>query len=113
MVSTITDRVAAAVDGAPVSVGGYGIIQCTSVSGTNTVLADTAPVISDYYANQYFSIRPANNNTGPVDVNFQSKGLKNLLKPNGDELGENEFVTTLEYLIKYNGTEMRIVSPGF
>lgn len=112
MVSTITDRVAAAVDGAPVSVGGYGIIQCTDVSGTDTVLANTAPVISDYYANQYFSIRPFAANTGPVDVNFQSKGLKNLLKPNGAELDADDFVPALEYLIKYNGTDFRIVT-GF
>lgn len=113
MASTITDRVAGSVGGQPVSLGGIAIIQCTNVSGTNTVLADCSPDIAGYVTHQYFSIRPFANNTGPVDVNFASQGLKNLLKPNGDELAADEFVTTLEYLIKYNGTEFRIVAPSF
>jgi hypothetical protein len=111
MVSTITDRIAGSVDGQPVSLGGIAIIQCTSVSGTNTVLADTSPTIGSYITNQYFSIRPANNNTGNVDVNFQSKGLKNLLTPSGAELVADQFNVSNEYLIKYNGTEFRIVAP--
>lgn len=115
MVSTITDRIAASVDGAPVTIGGLGngIIQCTNVSGTDTVLADTLPEIDEYTTHQYYSIRPAVLNTGPVDVNFEDLGLKDLFKPSGAELDAGDFNPAFEYLIKYNGTEMRIVSPGF
>lgn len=113
MASTITDRVAGSVNGQPVSLGGFAIIQCVDVSGINTVLADCSPSISAYITHQYFSIRPFANNTGPVDVNFHDQGLVNLLKPNGDELAADEFNVNLEYLLKYNGTEFRIVTPSF
>ncbi len=116
MVSVITDRVAASVEGAPVTIGGLGIgiIQCTNVSGTDTVLADTLPAITEYAANQYYSIRPAALNTGAVNVNFEDIGEMDLHKPSGSELDAGDFNPALEYLIKrYNSTSMRIVSPGF
>lgn len=112
MASTITDRVTNVVSGIAVTTG-YGIISLTNVAGTNTVTADTAPAIDGYVTNMYFSGRPANANTGPVDVNFGEGGLVNMLKPNGDELAAGEFDPNLEYLIKFNGTEMRIVTPSF
>jgi hypothetical protein len=114
MVSVITDRVAAVVGGSPVSQGGYGIIQCTNVGGTpNLVTADTEPSINGYVVNQVFSIRPVVLNDGPVDVNFGNGGFVSLLKPNGDELGDDEFNPALEYLVKFNGNEMRILAPSF
>ena len=112
MASTITDRIAGSVNGQPVSLGGFAIIQVTTVSGTDTVLGTASPDISAYTANQYFSIRPVNANTGPVDVNFSSKGLANLLSPNGTELVAGQFDPNFEYLIKcVSSTEFRIHSP--
>ena len=116
MASVITDRVAAAVDGAPVTIGGLGIgiIQCTNVSGTDTVLADTLPPIEEYSTNQYYSIRPFALNTGAVNVNFEDLGEMDLHKPSGAELDPGDFNPAFEYLIKkYNSTSLRIVSPGF
>lgn len=112
MTSTITDRIGGVASSIPVS-HGFGIISLTNVAGTNTVTADTNPIIDGYTVNMYFSGRPAVANTGPVDVNFGSGGLVNLLKPNGDELAAGEFDPNLEYLIKFNGTEMRIITPSF
>ena len=112
MTSTITDRVNGAVAGVAVTTG-FGILATENVAGTNTVTADTTPTISGYVTNMYASIRPANNNTGPVDINLGEGGLVNLLKPNGDELAADEFNTALEYLIRFNGTEFRIVTPSF
>lgn len=113
MVSTITDRVAGSVNGAPVSVTGYGIIQGTSVGGTaDNITAVAAPVIPAYASNQYYSLRPVLPNNGAVDLDF-GYGFKNLLKPAGGELAAGEFDPALEYLIKYNGTEFRIVAPSF
>lgn len=112
MASTITDRIAGSVDGQPVSLGGFAIIQCTNVSGTNTVLADCSPDIAGYVTHQYFSIRPFANNTGPVDVNFSDEGLANLLSPSGAELAADQFNVNNEYLIKcMSATEFRIVAP--
>lgn len=112
MASTITDRVNGAVSGVSVT-NGVGIISTENVAGTNTVTADASPTISGYLTNQYYSIRPANLNTGAVDVNIGEGGLVDLLKPNGDELAAGEFNPALEYLIKFNGTNMRIITPSF
>ena len=112
MASTITDRVNGAVAGVSVT-SGFGIFATSNVAGTNTVTADTNPAISGYVVDMWATIRPVNNNTGPVDINLGEGGLVNLLKPNGDELAADEFNTALEYLIKFNGTEFRIVTPSF
>lgn len=112
MVSTITDRVSGMVTGVP-SAGGAGIWNLTGIAGTNTVTATATPQISGYVVNMSFYIRPVINNTGPVTINISSAGAVNLLKPNGDALAAAEFNTALEYLIKFNGTEFRIIAPSF
>ncbi len=112
MASTITDRIGGAASGISVT-HGFGIISTENVAGTNTVTADATPTIDGYTTNMYFSVRPANANTGPVDINIGEGGLVNLLTPAGDELTEGQFDPNLEYLIKFNGTEMRIVTPSF
>ena len=111
MTSTITDRVAVAVTGGSVSSGGYGIVQCSSVAGTNTVTASCTPSISGYVSGQYYSIRPVATNTGPMTLNLDGRGQTDLLSPAGDALSSGQFSTAFEYLVKFNGTTFRIVSP--
>jgi hypothetical protein len=114
MTSTITDRVNVVAGGTPVSSGGFGIIQCINVGGTaDNVTADTQPSINGYPTNQWFAIRPLVPNTGPMKVNLGQGGEVDLLKPNGDPLAADEFNPALEYLLKFNGTNMRIVTPSF
>lgn len=114
MPSTITDRIAVAVTGGSISPGGYGTIACHTVTGTaDLVEAETSPSISGYVTNQTYLIRPVLMNTGPVDVNFAERGFVSLLKPNGDELAADEFDPAYEYLVKFNGDEMRILTPSF
>lgn len=112
MVSTITDRIGGVASGIPVAQG-LGMVLVEGVTGTNTVTGTTFPAIDGYTVGMIYSIRPVNANTGPVDVNFGSGGLVNLLKPNGDELAAGEFDPALNYLVQFNGTEMRIVTPSF
>lgn len=112
MASTLTDRVSGALGGA-VSSNGYGIIPVSGVAGTDTVTGTCTPTIAGYVANRYFSIRPVNLNTGAVDVNFDSSGLVSLLSPGGAELTAGQFDPAYEYIIKFNGTDFRIISPSF
>lgn len=112
MVSTITDRVSGVVNGTPAA-GGFGIWATTGVSGINTVLATADPAIVGYKNNMSFYIRPVSNNSGPVTVNISSGGALNLLKPNGDALAAGEFSINLDYLIKFNGVEFRVIAPSF
>ena len=112
MVSTITDRVSGVVNGTAAAIG-LGIWATTGVSGSNVVLATADPVITGYKKNMSFYIRPVINNTGAVTVNISSGGALALLKPNGDALAPGEFSINLDYLIKFNGSEFRIIAPSF
>lgn len=112
MASTITDRISAVVDGVAVT-HGFGIVSAINVTGTNDIVAESDPQISGYIENAIFLLRPANNNTGAVRANIGSGGLVSVKKPNGDELSSGEFSTSLEYLLKFNGTDFRIISPSF
>lgn len=114
MVSTITDRIAFTVPGGAVSAGGFGNITCQPVSGTaNLIEAETSPPISGYLLNQTYYLRPLLMNTGAVDLNLSKRGFVSVLKPNGGELAADEFNPALEYILKFNGNEMRIISPSF
>lgn len=110
MASTITDRVNAAVSGVPV-VNGSGIFATSNVVGTNSITADVTPTMTAYLNPSLYLLRPANLNAGAVDVDIGGCGPKNVLKPNGDELAAGEFNPSVEYLLKYNGTEFRIIAP--
>lgn len=112
MVSTITPRVGGAVDGAPVNTGAGGTVQATNVAGINSITAGTAPAISRYYPNQLFLIRPANSNTGPVDLDF-GPGALPWRKPSSAEHGNGDLSPSIEYLIKYDDdlSEFRTIAP--
>lgn len=111
MASTITDRVNVTVGGIPINTSGMGIYQCENVAGTNTVTADTSPDIGGYITNMLFLCRPFAVNTGAVTVNFAEGGAVALLSPIGNALTAGQFDPAFEYLIRFNGTNMRIVSP--
>jgi hypothetical protein len=114
MASTITDRVAIVVPGGAISAAGFGVISCFPVTGTADLIeAETTPAISGYLANQLYMIRPVLPNTGPVDINLSQRGFVSVLKPNGDELAADEFHPNLEYILKFNGDEMRVITPSF
>lgn len=113
MASTITDRVAIAVTGGAISAGGYGTISCSNVAGTNVVTATGSPSISGYVTNMMYAVRPFALNTGPVDINIDNRGLVSVLKPNSSELDANDFNPALEYLLKFDGTNMKILTPSF
>lgn len=112
MASTITDRVNGVVSGVAV-VNGSGIISTSNVAGVDAITADTTPTISGYLNPSLYFLRPANANTGPVDANLGGGGMVSVLKPNGDELAAGEFSPALEYLLKFNGTEFRVIAPSF
>lgn len=112
MASTITSRISGSPGAGAVQGGsGYGIIQTTDVAGTDTITCESTPEIDEYVTNQLFLIRPANNNTGAVTINVNALGAKSWVKPNGSAYASGELSTNLDYLIKYNGTHFRTVSP--
>lgn len=113
MVSTITQRVGGAVAGTPVNTGAGGTVQAINVTGTNSITADTQPAISQYFPNQLFLIRPANANTGAVDLDL-GPGVKPWRKPSGAAHGNGDLSPSIEYLIKISAdlSEFRTIAPS-
>ncbi len=114
MASVITDRFAQIVDGGPGGGGGgAGIHGSQNVTGTNDITANADPTIRGYAPIMLFLLRPVAPNTGAVFADWDSSGRLQILKPNGDPLAAGEFSPNLEYLIKFNITDFRIIAPSF
>ena len=114
MVSTITDRLTAAVDGVAVQTTGTGIITLTQTSGSNDAVASAFPSISEWVENQLYSWRPTAANTGAMTMEITGvTGTKAIKKPNGDALGSGDIQIGLDLLMRYDGTDLRIIGSGF
>lgn len=114
MVSTITDRLAAAVDGVPVQLSGSGIAILTQTGGTNDVTATVLPTMTEWETNQIFAWRPTAANTGEMSMTISGvSGTKNITRPNGDPLVADDIQIGLDVLLRYDGTDLRIMGSGF
>lgn len=114
MVSTITDRLAAAVDGVPVQISGSGIVTLTQTGGSNDVAATALPAVTEWTENQIFAWRPTAANTGEMTMTIASvSGTKNITRPNGDPLVEGDIQIGLDVLLRYDGADLRIMGSGF
>jgi hypothetical protein len=113
VVSTITDRVAGAVDGAPVQRQGFGIVQVTDSAGTDTYTGSTSPTITAYHPNQLYLWRPFAANTGAATLNLEGLGAKDVRMPNGAALSSGYLSASQDYLIRYDETadDFIIVAP--
>jgi hypothetical protein len=114
MVSTITDRLSAAVDGIPVQTTGVGIVILTQASGTNDAVCDAFPAVSDWETNQIFAWKPTAANTGAMTMTISGvTGSKSIRKPNGGVLAANDIQVGLDILLRYDGTTLNIMGSGF
>lgn len=114
MVSTITDRLSAAVEGVPVQIAGAGVVALTQTSGTNAAVCTAFPVVSGWEVNQIFAWRPTAANTGPMTMTITGvSGSQSILKPNGDSLAANDIQIGLDVLMRYDGSNLRIIGSGF
>jgi len=114
MVSTITDRLSAAVDGVPVQIAGAGVVALTQTSGTNSVVCTAFPVVSDWEVNQIFAWRPTAANTGAMTMTITGvSGSQSIRKPNGAVLAANDIQIGLDVLMRYDGSVLRIIGSGF
>jgi hypothetical protein len=82
-----------------------------SVTGTNTITAAATPTLSSYPSDGVFVLAPANANTGAVTLNIDSQGAKSVLSPSGGALAGGELVASQNYLLRYDGTNFKIIAP--
>jgi hypothetical protein len=114
MVSTITDRLSAAVDGVAVQIAGAGVVALTQTSGTNAAECTAFPVVSGWEVNQIFAWRPTAANTGAMTMTITGvSGAQAITKPNGDALESGDIQIGLDILMRYDGSDLRIMGSGF
>jgi hypothetical protein len=114
MPSTITDRLAAAVDGVAVQGTGIGIVILTQQSGTNNVVCTSFPILSNWVENQIFAWRPTDSNSGDMTLEIEGiAGAKPLKKPNGDSLLAGDVTAGLDIMLRYDGSVLRVMGSGF
>jgi len=113
MASTITDRLAAAVEGVAVSLTGGGIVRLTQTAGTDNITVTASPAIEAWVLDQIYVWRPTGTNTGAMTVTHSQAGTTNLRTPSGAALSAGQIQAGLDVMMSYNGTELRIIGSGF
>jgi hypothetical protein len=114
MTSTITDRLAGAVEGVAVQTPGAGIISLTQTGGTDAVQATALPAITEYSTNQIFAWIPTAANTGAMTMTIASaSGAIPIKKPDGSALASGDIQVGLNLLLRHDGTNLRIIGSGF
>lgn len=114
MTSTITGRLAGAINGIPVQTTGIGIVSLTQVSGANDVQATAFPAITEWVSNQIFTWRPTLANTTGMTMTVDGvTGSVPIKKPDGSALAANDVQVGLDIFLRYDGASLRIMGSGF
>ena len=82
--------------------------------GTANALTGTMPhtALSVYVAGLTVNVKIAVNNTGPVTLNIDGLGVKQVLNVGGGALGANDLVADAVVSMKYNGTAFTVDSTA-
>jgi hypothetical protein len=80
----------------------------SSVSGTDTITASTAPATTAYAAGQTYKFAAANTNTGAVTINLNGLGAKAITKNGTTALVAGDILQNAVYQLVYDGTQFQI-----
>ena len=83
----------------------------SSVSGTNTLTANSAPITTAYAAGNTFRFVASGANTGPVTLNINSLGAKDITKSGTSALSAGDIQTGSVVEVVYDGTRFQILNP--
>lgn len=81
-----------------------------SVSGTDTITGSLSPAITSYVAGQTFRFVAAGANTGPVTINLNGLGAKDITKTGTTALGAGDIASGAAIQIVYDGTRFQLTS---
>lgn len=79
-------------------------------SGTNTLTADAG--WQSYHPRVPIVVDVTGTNTGPVTINLDSLGARDVLMPNGDPLPAGALVSDNKYLFIYNTNDFTVINPS-
>lgn len=80
----------------------------SSVSGSNTITANTSPVFTAYATGQEFSFVAAANNTGAVTLNINSIGAKAITRNGTDPLAQGDIFSGAMVSVLFDGTQFQL-----
>lgn len=75
-----------------------------NVQGADNITADSDPPITEYVDNALYMFTAVGPNTGPVDINIEGLGVRNIFKNFNLPLDSNDFVTNQSVVLVYNAT---------
>lgn len=85
------------------------LILLSSVAGTNTITAVTAPAIPVYALGQIFTFLPTGYNTGAITLNINGLGAKPVVLPNGTACSYRNLSASTYATVFYDGANFRLV----
>jgi hypothetical protein len=89
-----------------------GLTALSSVAGTDTITATTAPAIGAYAAGQCFDFIAAGaNTTTAVTLNINGLGAKNITKLGAALINIGDFQVGMSVRVRYDGTQFQVISP--
>lgn len=89
-----------------------GLLLLSSISGTDTITASSAPAITAYTAGQQFNFIAAGANaTTSVTLNINALGAKNVTKYGTLPLAAGDIASAQMVTVIYDGTQFQIVDP--
>lgn len=83
-----------------------------SISGTDTITGSLSPPLTAYAAGQLFYFIAAGANTGPVTLNINSLGAKNVTKDGSTALVADDIASGEVVIVIYDGTRFQIIGPN-
>lgn len=81
-----------------------------TVAGTNTLTGLATPTLGGYAAGQVFSFVAQNSNTGPVTIDIDTLGAKNVTRDGSAALVEGDILASKMHLIEYDGTQFQLLN---
>jgi hypothetical protein len=83
-----------------------------SVAGTDTITASMTPDLDAYTTGMIVVFTPANNSTGPVTINIDSLGAKDLTKFDATALASGDLQASTIHVAVYDGTRFVLLNPN-
>lgn len=90
-----------------------GLTLLSSVAGTDTITASSAPAITAYTLGQEFSFVPAGANTGSaVTLNINGLGAKSVKRNGTTQLTPGDIPAAGVVSVVYDGTQFQLIAPS-
>jgi len=89
-----------------------GLIELSTVAGTDTITATSTPTPAAYAAGQMFGFIAAGDNTGAATINISSLGAKSITKLGTTALAAGDIKSGMVHVVRYDGSRFQLINLG-